>query len=198
MLIEELRQILAKVTEGDEEAFRLLFDTYRPNIYTTALRITSDEWIAEDIVQDTFIKVWIKRTELLSIANFEGWLYTVARNVTLNLLKKDEHYKAYSQEEAKDALLRFYPEADYDLQDKEFKAVLKKAIDRLPPKQQLTYKLIKEEFLKRDQVALELNVSPETVKWNLEQAMKSIRAYCSNQLKDLPMVVVLYLFSKYF
>lgn len=194
----ELIELLHEVSAGDEQAFKSLFDRYRPNIYTTALRFTNNEWMAEDIVQDTFVKVWLHKQLLPTLENFEGWLYTLAKNITLNVLKKKESYKAYYQEQTKDALLRYFPEADYLVQDKEFQAMLQQAIDRLPPKQQQTYRLIKEEYRKRDEVASLLQVSPETVKWNLEQAMKSIRAYCLANMKDIPFVLLLHFWTKYF
>lgn len=198
MTDQKLIELLQRVAAEDELAFKSLFDTFRPNIYTTALRFTNNEWMAEDIVQDTFVKVWLNKQLLPTLNNFEGWLYILAKNITLNVLKKRDNYKAYYQEEVKDALLRYFPEADYLVQDKEFQHMLQQAIKRLPSKQQETYKLIKEEYLKREEVASLLNVSPETVKWNLDQAMKSIRAYCLANLKDLPFVLLLHFWTKYF
>lgn len=198
MTEQGLNELLQQVSAGDEQAFKSLFDCFRPNIYTTALRFTNNEWMAEDIVQDTFVKVWLNKEVLPTLDNFEGWLYILAKNITLNVLKKRDNYKAYYQEEAKDALLRYFPEADYLVQDKEFQHMLQQAIQRLPPKQQQTYKLIKEEYQKRDEVASLLNVSPETVKWNLDQAMKSIRAYCLANMKDIPFVLLLHFWTKYF
>lgn len=190
--------ILMRVAEGDGVAFKVLFDTYRPNIYTTALRVTNNEWMAEDIVQDTFVKVWIHRQRIPEIANFETWLYVLSKNIALDIIKKKAHYKTYSQEEAKNALLRVYPEADYLTQDKDFKRLLDEAIERLPTKQKETYRLIREQHLKREEAAEILQVSPETVKSNLDQAMKSIRAYCTAHMKDIPLVLMLHFFLKYF
>lgn len=190
--------ILMGVAEGDEVAFKVLFDTYRPNIYTTALRVTNNEWMAEDIVQDTFVKVWIHRQQIPAIANFETWLYVLSKNIALDIIKKKAHYKTYSQEEAKNALLRVYPEADYLTQDKDFKRLLDEAIERLPAKQKETYRLIREQYLKREEAAEILQVSPETVKSNLDQAMKSIRAYCTAHMKDIPLVLLLHFFLKHF
>ncbi len=190
--------ILMSVAEGDEGAFKILFDTYRPNIYTTAFRVTNNEWMAEDIVQDTFVKVWIHRQQIPEIANFETWLYVLSKNIALDVIKKKAHYKTYSQEEAKNALLRVYPEADYLIQDKDFKRLLDEAIGRLPTKQKETYRLIREQYLKREEAAEILQVSPETVKSNLDQAMKSIRAYCTAHMKDRPLVLLLHFFLKYF
>jgi len=57
--------------------------------------------------------------------------------------------------------------------------------------------LIKEKHMKRNEAASLLNVSPETVKWNLDQAMRNIRAYCLANMKELPLIIVLHLFFKY-
>lgn len=190
-------EIFILVSKGDEEAFKVLFDTYRPNIYTTLLRITNDEWLAEDIVQDTFLKVWINRHILTTIDNFETWLYVLSKNITLDLIKKQKKYKTFAQEEAKTALISVYPEADYLTQDKDFQHLLDTAIERLPNKQKETYRLIREEYLKREEVAAILKVSPETVKSNLDQAMKSIRAYCLANMKDVPLILLLHFFLKH-
>jgi RNA polymerase sigma-70 factor (family 1) len=198
MSMEEHTNLLHQVASGDEMAFRQLFEAYHPNIYTTALRITNDENIAQDVVQDTFLKVWINRNQLTTVDNFEGWLYTIARNITFNILKKGQHYKQYLNEEGQSALLRIYPSVDYTLQDKDFQSLLERAIKRLPPKQQETYRLLKEQYLKRNEAAQILNVSPETVKYNIDQAMKSIRAYCLAHMKDMPLVLLLHFYSKYF
>lgn len=195
--MKELSQLLLHVASGDEVAFRRLFDSFNANIYTTSLRISNDEIIAEDVVQDTFLKVWLNKEKLAAIDNFEGWLYTIARNITLNILKRKQHYKQYLHEEGS-ILYRIYPEADYQLQEKEFQSLLARAVERLPPKQLQTYRLIKEQFHKRAEVAAMLNVSPETVKSNIDQAMKSIRAYCMAHLKDMPLVLMLHFFTKYF
>jgi len=196
--MEKHTNLLHQVASGDEMAFRQLFEAYHPNIYTTALRITNDENIAQDVVQDTFLKVWINRIQLTTVDNFEGWLYTIARNITFNILKKGQHYKQYLNEERQSALLQIYPSVDYILQDKDFQSLLERAIKRLPPTQQETYRLLKEQYLKRNEAAQILNVSPETVKYNIDQAMKSIRAYCLAHMKDMPLVLLLHFYSKYF
>jgi RNA polymerase sigma-70 factor (family 1) len=195
---DKVGDLLLKIQNGEEDGFVQLFDLYRPKIYTTALRITKDEWVAEEILQDTFVKIWIGRETLGKIENFEAWLYTIARNITYNALKRMQRDKGNLDRLTQDSVTLFYPEADYHLQSKEFQQILENAIERLPPKQKITYQLIKEQNLKRDQAATQLNVSPETVKWNLDQAMRSIRAYCVSQMKDLPLLFFLHFLFEYF
>ncbi len=194
---EKIKGLLLKIQNGEEGAFEQLFDLYRPKIYTTALRVTKDEWIAEEILQDTFIKIWMVRETLGNVDNFEGWLYTIARNITFNVLKRIARERGNLDRLTQDSVTVFYPPADHHVQTKEFQKILDQAVDRLPSKQKATYKLIKEQNLKRTEAAIELNVSPETVKWNLDQAMRSIRAFCMMQMKDLPIIVILYFFAKY-
>lgn len=193
----EEMSLLEKVAEGDEFSFGLLFDRYRSNIYTTALRITGDEWSAEEILQDTFLKVWLNKKNLPELDNFGGWLYTIARNLTYNSIKHARNEKRKQLEAVKESISAYCRQADYLAEENEFNKILAQAIERLPPKQKLTYKLIKQQDMKREEAACALNVSAETVKWNLDQAMKSIRAFCMAHLKDAPLIVTLYVASKY-
>ncbi|WP_316817673.1 RNA polymerase sigma factor [Pedobacter nyackensis] len=190
--------LLTKVAEGDEHSFSLLFNRYRPNIYTTALRITGDEWVAEEILQDTFLKVWVNRTTLPYLDNFGGWLYTIAKNLTFNSIKHAQSERKKLLNITRESISIYYRETDYLAEENEFNKILNQAIERLSPKQKLTYKLIKEQGMKREEAASALNVSAETIKWNLDQAMKSIRAFCMVRLKDLPLIIVLYFSAKYF
>jgi len=190
--------LLPLIASGDEAAFSRFFDHFRPNIYTTVLRITKDEWLAEEILQDTFVKTWMSRKTLTGIENVENWLYKIARNVTYTALKRSFREKQQFNQMARDSITLFYPEAEYKERDEQFHSLMEVAISRLPPKQQETFRLIKQSGLKREQVAAKLDVSAETVKWNLDQAMRSVRAYCTAHLKDFPLIFIIHFFSKYF
>ncbi|MBE9601350.1 RNA polymerase sigma factor [Pedobacter sp. MC2016-24] len=194
----DISSLLARIAMGDEAAFSHFFDLYRPNIYTTVLRITKDEWLSEEILQDTFVKTWISREALTGIENIENWLYKIARNVTYTAMKRSFREKQNFNQMTKASISLFYPETDYLERDEQFHSLLETAISRLPRKQQETFRLIKQSGLKREQVAAKLEVSAETVKWNLDQAMRSVRAYCTAHVKDLPLIFVLHFFSKYF
>src|SRR2546423_1429309 len=138
------KNLLLLVARGDEISFTRLFNHYRSNLYTTALRMTGDEGVAEEILQDAFLKVWLKRETLPAIENFGGWLYTIAENLTYNAIKRLQREKKQSKE-LNEYLLPDVPGIiNDDLQDKEYEAVLNTAVQRLPEKQQQTYKLIKQ------------------------------------------------------
>lgn len=174
------KELLLQVAYGDEQAFRRLSEQFSPVLYTTIFRLTRQQWMADEIVQDTLLNVWKNRAELPQIENFGGWLYTIASNLTINALRKANREKeemerwlhVSSDEDS------YGPSLAYQTQWH----MLDEAVNRLPPKQRETYRLIKEERLSRKEVAIKMDVSPETVKWNLEQAIRSIRAYCVSRL----------------
>jgi RNA polymerase sigma factor, sigma-70 family len=181
------KDLLRLVSLGNETAFRALYDHYRPVVFTTAIRLIEETWTAEEVVQDTFLQVWLKRTELHNIENFPGWLYTIATNLTYNALTKKQRITKNESQLTPPTNAPLTPVES--LLHKEYDKILEQAINRLPPKQKQTYILLKKEGKKREEAALELGVSPETVKWNLEQAMRSIRAYCMARESGLVMLL---------
>jgi RNA polymerase sigma-70 factor (ECF subfamily) len=190
------REILLRVAGGDEVAFREVCEYYSPLLYTTIFRFTNEQWIADEVVQDTLLKLWLKKADLSEIDNFKGWLYTVASNLTVNALKKIRKEKndidhwlhiATQDNTLVDAFSR---------ENEAYWELLTEAIDRLPPKQRDTFRLIKEQKMKRNDAARILQVSPETVKWNLEQALRSIRAYCMARIDNIAILIVIFLLYK--
>jgi RNA polymerase sigma-70 factor (ECF subfamily) len=174
------REIIQLIAQSDENAFAELFDHYRNKIYTVALKLTHSTTVAEEIVEDVFLKIWLRRAALNEIENLSAYLYTIARNETYKILKQiAKNYKIVLLTE-NDTLVDNNTE-EY-LIGKEFTSLLQKAIDRLPHQQKQVYQLMKEGDLKRGEVAELLQIKPETVKFHLAQAMKNIRAYCMMHL----------------
>jgi RNA polymerase sigma-70 factor (family 1) len=178
------RELLQMVSQGDEQAFATVFDHYRNRIYGVALKLTHSTTVSEEIVEDVFLKIWTRRVTLNEIESFSAYLFTIARNETYKILKQiAKNYKIVLLSENNESLIHNNTE-DY-LIDKEFTSLLQKAIDRLPHQQKQVYKLMKEEDLKRGEVAELLQLQPETVKFHLAQAMKNIRNYCMLHLNTL-------------
>lgn len=170
-------ELLQMISQGDEKAFATVFDYYRNKIYGVALKLTHSTTVAEEIVEDVFLKIWSRRATLDEIENFSAYLFTIARNETYKILKQiAKNYKIVLLTESNESVAHNNTE-DYVI-NKEFTSLLQKAIERLPQQQKQVYKLMKEEDLKRGEVAELLHLQPETVKFHLAQAMKNIRTYC--------------------
>lgn len=196
MTNSQIKNLLERISEGNQHAFTQLFDDLSPGIYGITLRITGNKETAEEVVQDTFLKVWLKKDELQSINNFEAWLYVVARNYTFKALQGAKRQVQITDELIEEIYIPFESQTDRKVMENQYNQILKDAIERLPEKQKKTYLLIKEQALKRNEVAEILNVSSETVKDNLRQAMKSVRAYCMANINDMPKVLFIIYLSK--
>lgn len=170
------QQLIWLISQGDEHAFAKLFDHYRNKIYSVALKLTHSTSVAEEIVEDVFLKIWVRRSTLNEIENFNAYLFIIARNETYRILKQiaknyqivllTENLEAVAIDNSEDILI-----------GKECASLLQKAIQALPHQQKKVYQLIKEQELKRAEVAEILQIHPETVKFHLAQAMKNIRTF---------------------
>src|ERR1700753_617151 len=81
------KQLLLRIAAGDAAAFSALFYTYHQTLAAYILRLTKSPIIAEEIVQDTFIKLWEKRSQLATVDNFHAYLFTISRNHTFNCMR---------------------------------------------------------------------------------------------------------------
>ncbi len=166
---------------GDEKAFRRIFDHYSGKLHNYILRITDSEEIAEDIVMDAFIKIWVNRSKLHEITNFDSYLYAMVRNQAFNAIKRIAHEARIIRELSLDNT-----EYQYSTEETVFyndcKNIVKNAMDRLPPQQRLVYTLSRDEGLKYEEIAVEMNLSKNTVKAHLKKAVRSLRTGLSNYM----------------
>lgn len=179
-LISE-KELLHQVAQGSESAFTQVFNHYRKKIYSIGIAITHSPDIAEEMVQDVFLKIWLKRSELTAIQNFEAHLFVMARNVAYDILRRLATQRKAYQQLHKEAP-SFGSITNDALVEKANKKVLQEAIDRLSPQQKQVYLLMREEGLKRQEVADLMGIQPNTVKEHMAKALKSIRAYCVSHL----------------
>lgn len=178
------KECLELIAGGDELRFREIYDRYRDKIYNTAFKISHSSIIAEEIVQNVFLKIWLKRAALTRIDNFEAYLFIITRNEVYDSLSHIARgYKAVSEWRKEQPVIE--NEAENRIMEQVYRGILKKAIEQLPGQQKRVYDLMKVRGLKREEVASILQVSPETVKTHLSLAMKNIRNYCLMRLQLL-------------
>ncbi len=168
--------LLRRVAEGDETAYRQLFHLHWNNVYTVALMLTKSVPLAEDMVQDVFLKIWQKREQFAEIERFEDYLFIMARNHIYTELKKQAKNEGFKQQ-----LVDFFEDsahhADLALLTKETQHQIESAIQQLTPQQQLVYRLSRDQGLSHEEIAQQLNISRNTVRNHIVQALKVIRDY---------------------
>ena len=186
------KELLLLISRGDTSAFTCLFNQYKDKVYTIAFRITGSDFLAEEAVQDIFMKLWISRNTLPDIECFRAWFNTIIRNHLFTLLKRKAARE--NREMVFAAHMPFvYNNTDEGILLKETDALIEKALYSLPPQQNKVYRLIKVSGMKKEEVASQLNLSTETVKSHLSKAIKNIRAYCLSHM-DNPAILILAIF----
>lgn len=189
--LAEEKVLLMKIAKDDEIAFGRLFDHYRNRVYTYAFRYLKSKELAEEIVQEVFIKIWRKRSELREVSNFGGYLRAVSVNRTLDALKKiklDQVSNTLS--------LSGWTEADHESEAniilKDTQDYIHVAISKLPKQQRQVYQMCHVLGMKQKEVADQLNISPNTVKVHLREAVKNMKIMFNNR-ESLPLISFLFL-----
>jgi RNA polymerase sigma-70 factor (ECF subfamily) len=168
--------LLSAIAKGDEAAFRQLFDQYWDNIYGVAFAFTKSPVIAEEMAQDVFVKIWLKREHLPQVKKFGDYLFIIARNHIFSELRKKILEQPFS-----DHLLNYFQETGNTPENRlllrETEQLLQKAIEQLPPQQHLIYCLSRDQGLNQEEIAAKLDISKNTVKSHMSKALQFIRNY---------------------
>lgn len=175
----EEKDMLQLVAQGDERAFRQLFNAYHHKLGAHIYRITKSHELAEEIVQDVFLKIWTNRNSLSHTVNFQAYLYVISKNHALNCLKRLANEKALTTN-LDDTLYETRPEESAE--ESERYVLVDEAIDHLPPQQRLVYLLSRHERLQYAEIADRLSLSRETVKKYLQISTESISCYIRKKL----------------
>lgn len=179
--------LLSQVAIGDEKAFSCLYYKYHHRLGIYLFQLTASKEFAEEIIQDVFCKVWDNRKQLPEIINFQAWLYMLSKNHAYNCLRKTIRNRKEKQlweiQQLNQVVLCNTSHEDH-------LKLLDKAISQLPSQQKKVFILSRYERRKYVEIALEMNLSKETVKSYLKIANSSIRKYVGSNL-PFPLVLCL-------
>tara|TARA_R110002050_G_scaffold111518_4_gene225153 strand:+ start:8422 stop:8925 length:504 start_codon:yes stop_codon:yes gene_type:complete len=136
--------------------------------------IAKSEILAEEIVLDVFLKIWEQKKTIDSIGNIETYLFVSVRNAAINALKKDQKFHFDMLGDTHIQLADYRPSADSLLIEHEMLEALNDAVNHLPAKCKIIFKLIREDGLNRNEVAQVLNISVKTVDNQIVIAVRKI------------------------
>ncbi len=180
-----LQNLLNRISEkSDEYAFRELFNLFSDGLYRFSFSILKNKELAEEVVSDVFFNIWVHRQVISKIESFKPYLYTSARNISLNYLQKEKRMKTVWMEDVSVSLFvdEICPESELIV--KELKIAIGKAINNLPEKCKLIYSLAKIEQLKYKEIAKILDISVKTIDNQLTIAFKKIGAEIQQYLEN--------------
>jgi len=173
------KQLFTRIAEGSHPAFTALLDRYHARIYNRAMLFVKDAFKAQDIVQDVFISIWNARHALDKVDNPEHYLLVVARNRIVAEFKRKFAYSSLDEADAAQPMNN--QSILHQLESKQLMTLIDTAVDQLPPQQKRVFEFAKKEGLKYDEIAEKLNISPNTVKVHMVQALSFIRYFVRNE-----------------
>lgn len=169
------QELAALLTQGDQRAFAELYERYSQRIYTTLRHMLKDELMAEELLQEVFVKLWEKRSQLRIEVSFRAYLYRVAENQARDYFRRVARDKKLIARLAA-AASEFNEEEDITVPDNEqLRPLFEKAVAALPPQRQKVFTLCKLHGLSYEQAASQLGITTATVNDHIVKATKSIR-----------------------
>ena len=176
---------------ADGRVFRKIFDCYQPSLQEKVCRLTSSPTEAEEIVQEVFVQLFLKRKEIPSAEAIFPFLYVVAKRLAISHFRKEVIRKQY-QMDSGNIQLNTTSCAHIQLEQKEREQMLEKIIDALPSQQKRVYQMNKLEEKSYQEIAEHIGISRNTVRNHLTAACSFVKLRLQKILFTLSILLVLF------
>lgn len=181
---DEIKRLLSAIAfNNDQAAYKELFILLYCRLKQFGYAILKSNEEAEELVSDIFIKVWGKREKLITIESPLLYFYTTAKNLAFNRLQKQKRLQGLKPEEWLMQVNSIYPNPEELMMTAEMLNKIKKAVNDLPPRCKLIFKLVKEDGLKYREVAELLQLSVKTVEAQMAIALRRLGKCMHIELK---------------
>lgn len=197
-LLHNEKELFHLIAQGDETAFRTLFDAYREKLFVFAWQLCHSATEAEEVVQDIFLRLWQSRNVLANVEFPRKYIYVMARHRALDLLARiarDQKMmrEAWSHLSQPDVNL-----TEEMLQATETQKLIYDAVATLPEKKQTIFRLSRHDGLTHQQIAEQMNLSVQTVKNILTEILKHIKSFLAEHSPLLAAIFWIEAFSLLF
>ncbi|MEO9020914.1 MAG: RNA polymerase sigma-70 factor [Ginsengibacter sp.] len=180
------RGLLNLIAIGDQAAFRQVYHHFYKKLLQFAFILTKNREVSEELVEDVFIKFWKNRQNAETIRNLKVYLYIAVKNTCLNYLSSKANESITKPFDAINIELSGPICPDQLLIFQETFAKIKSAIETLPPKCKVIFKLIREDGLKYKEAAEVLNLSPNTVDAQMTIAIRRVASLVKEEFEKIP------------
>lgn len=180
-------QLVEEIRNDNYIAFEILFNRYKGKVYYFIIDISGgDYYMAEEIVQQVFIKLWEVRKNINVTKTFSAYLFSMSRNYFLNAVTKKAQEQLFmsriqdnkEEKEAEDSV-NYEVEFNLLLED------LEKIVEKLPPARRNVYRLRYFEHLSQKEIASQLNLSENTIESHIRLSNKFVREMLQNKYGNL-------------
>ena len=186
----ELVKLLKK---DDMKAFDIIYKKYSRRLYGFVFRYIKQEADTEEIVQDVFIKIWKCRNKMDVYSSFESFLFTIAHNATVNLLKKRATEQKYVEHVKSLQIINESYELTDEIHYKELMQKFQGLVNELSPRQKEIFQLSREDGLSNKEIAEKLGISVQTVKNHLVTTLSFLKSKLNNGMLISSLFISLFL-----
>ncbi|ASZ09517.1 RNA polymerase sigma factor [Chitinophaga sp. MD30] len=169
-----VQQYVSKIREGDATAFRDLFYAFKDPLYGYARKMCRSDMLAEEIVQEVLMKVWINRQHLDPAQSIKAYLYTATQNCVFNWMKKS------ARDETLKRTVFYHQPLSSNITEEhislgELQRLKSAIMEQLPPQRRLIFYMSRIEGLSHEEIATRLQLSKSTVKDQIVKANSFLR-----------------------
>jgi len=169
---------------GDRSAFKNFAESYYDFAYSLAFKVLGDYDRSNDMVQDSFIKIWEKRESIRSDGSLSPWIRKIVINKCYDHLRKKKRETGFSEDSRRGEVENLISSetSDGKLQDQEYSQLLDALTSSLSPKQKMVFILSEIEDMSHDEIADATGLTKSSIKSNLSHARKNLRNKIRNYL----------------
>ncbi|HZK97203.1 MAG TPA: RNA polymerase sigma-70 factor [Prolixibacteraceae bacterium] len=174
--------LILLIQKDDRVAFYNIYERYSKRLYGFVLRYIKQKEDAEEIVQEVFVKVWESRNKIDANDSFESFLFTIAYNTTISILRKRTNEKKYLDHLKSLQQLTKSPNLIDEIYFNELNARVQSLLNELTPRQKEIFHLSREEGLTHDEIAKKLDISVNTVKKHIANTLTFLKTHIDIRL----------------
>lgn len=166
--------LVERLKNDDRAAFEELFKLYSERIYYFTIRYIKNKEEAEEITQEVFVRLWNRRFDLKTELSFSSYLFMIAKNAVIDLLRKRQKESSLNEEITPD-VNSIAEKSNNSVEYKELNEIVKNSILQLPEKRRQIFLLSRNEGLTYKEIAEKLNISIKTVESHMRLALQQLR-----------------------
>jgi RNA polymerase sigma-70 factor, ECF subfamily len=175
-------ELILLIQKDDRVAFYHIYDRYSKRLYGFVLRYIKQKEDAEEIVQEVFVKIWESRNKIDAFTSFESFLFTIAYNTTISLLRKRTNEKKYLEHIKSLQQPANSPNLIDEIHYNELNDRVQILLNELTPRQKEIFQLSREEGLTHDEIAKKLDIAVNTVKKHMANTLAFLKSNIDSTL----------------
>lgn len=165
------------LSQGSIKEFDKLFLLYYPRVKTFIDSMLDDKETAEDLAQDTFIRIWTYKATFAQVKNINAYIYQTAKHVLYTYLNKKLNTQAIGIDKMKE--VPSFEQIEEIIYCHELESLIDRAIDNMPPQRKEIFCMSRKEGLTNEEISQKLNISKRTVETHISMALTSLRKITS-------------------